>query len=139
MTHLPHRSHKNSIQKWSGLHLKIGLSPTKNRKHQKVKIPLQNFQASHKCQIPYKQDQNCDRQFGENVCILTLDRQTTDTRQTQIGLLRFLRPRGPKRAEKKFQPNRKKRNFGDCSNICLSGLRTYNKLRITVSYLSFIQ
>ena len=29
--------------------------------------------------------------------------------------------------EKKFKLNRKKKNFRDCSNICLPGLRTYKK------------
>ena len=48
----------------------------------------------------------------------------TDTRQTQKFVFQFLSPRGPKRAEKKFQLNRKKKNFGDCIIICLrySGL-----------------
>ena len=44
-------------------------------------------------------------------------------------LLQFLSPRGPKCAGKKVSEQwnlRKKENFGDCSNICPSGLRTYN-------------
>ena len=52
--------------------------------------------------------------------ITTLDRH-------EIFLLQFLSHWGPKRAEKKFQLNWKKKNFGDCSNICRSGHRTYNK------------
>ena len=59
----------------------------------------------------------------------TDNRQTqTDDRQTKF-LLKFLCPRVPKRAEKKFQLNRKKNNFRDCRNICPPGLRTYNEKR----------
>ena len=72
-------------------------------------------------------------QAGDKFCILTLDRHTqrraTD-RQTKF-LLQFLSLRGPKRAGKEFQLNQKKKNFQDCSNVCPSGLRTFNKsLRI---------
>ena len=45
-------------------------------------------------------------------------RQTTDRRKTRNFLLQFLSPRGPKHAKLKFQLDRKKKNFGDCSNIC---------------------
>ena len=55
-------------------------------------------------------------------------RQTTDNRrQTRNFLLHFLTPRGPKRVEKKFERNRKKKNFQDYRNICPSELRTYKK------------
>ena len=46
--------------------------------------------------------------------------------QTKFSL-QFLSSRGLKRGEKKFQVNRKKKNFRDCSNICPPGLRTYKK------------
>ena len=56
---------------------------------------------------------------------LTLDK--THDKQTKF-LLHFLNPRGPKRAEKNFQLNRKKKNFQDCSNICPSGFQEYKNL-----------
>ena len=98
-------------------------------------------------QISYKSDQNCDRQSGDKFhqtdgqttdiqtdrqndrqTTDTTDRQTTDRQTTDKIFIAVSQSWGPKLAEKKFQPNRKKKNFRDCSNICPPGLRTYNKV-----------
>ena len=78
--------------------------------------------------------QTDDRQTDKLTDRQTHDRQTEDRqtdRQTNF-LLQFLSPRGPKRGEKKFQLNRKKNNFQDCSNIRPPELRTYKKYKYSL-------
>ena len=61
------------------------------------------------------------------------DRHTTDDRHDIF--FQFLSPRGPKRAEKKFQNNRKKNSFGDNCKICPFGLRIYKNILSHNEYL----
>ena len=56
----------------------------------------------------------------------TDDKRRTKNRRHENFVLQFRSQRGPKRGEKMFQPNQKKNNFRDCSNISPSGLWTYD-------------
>ena len=136
MDHLPHRNYKNSIWMQSELHLNNWLSPEKTKNPiitEKIKISkilLQCLQVSHRyISVPnfIQKGPNCEHQAGDK--LHQTDRQTHD-RQTDKIFIAFSQSQRSKTRRKKVSARSERKNFGDCSNICPSGLRTYNKKKL---------